>query len=93
MRCNIRSLLPRITLCSTLLCVLPVHAHDSAAACAGVTGAATGPVCNEVRASSGQNVRQRYPLAGLLDQSSESGLGLAFAAVMIGALALRVGLR
>ncbi|MDP3287572.1 MAG: hypothetical protein Q8M64_04625 [Methyloversatilis sp.] len=40
-----------------------------------------------------QNARQSYPLAGLLDQSSESGLGLAFAAVMIGALALRVGLR
>ena len=93
MRCNIRSLLPRIALCSTLLVALPVLAHDAPGACDGATGAATGPVCNEVRASSVQNVRQSYPLAGLLDQSSESGLGLAFAAVMIGALALRVGLR
>jgi hypothetical protein len=40
-----------------------------------------------------QNARQNYPLAGLLDEQSESGFGLAFAAFMIGALALRVGLR
>lgn len=93
MRCNIRSLLPRIALCSTLLVVLPVEAHDARAACTGANGTVTGPACNEVRASSMQNARQSYPLAGLLDHSSESGLGLAFAAVMIGALALRVGLR
>lgn len=94
MRCNIRSLLPRIALCSTLLVVLPVEAHDAHAACADARGSVTaGPACNDVRASSMQNTRQTYPLAGLFDQSSESGLELAFAAVMIGALALRVGLR
>lgn len=89
MGCNDRPLLPRIALCLALLTVLPAAARDAPAACAVATDSA----CKDVPAASLQNASQRYPLAGLLGQSSESGFGLAFAAVMIGALALRVGLR
>lgn len=93
MRCNIRSLLPCITLCAALCTAVPAHADalDVPASC--VTHSRTVEGSADCREASVQNARQNYPLAGLLDEQSESGFGLAFAAFMIGALALRVGLR
>ena len=93
MRCNIRSLLPCITLCAALCTAVPAHADalDVPASC--VTHSRTVEGSADCREASAQNARQNYPLAGLLDEQSESGPGLAFAAFMIGALALRVGLR
>ena len=93
MRCNIRSLLPCITLCAALSTAGPAHADalDAPASC--VTHSRTVEGSADCREASVQKSRQNYPLAGFLDEQSESGLGLAFAAFMIGALALRVGLR
>lgn len=93
MRCNIRSLLPCITLCAALATSAPAHADalDAPASC--VTHSRTVDGSADCREASVQKSRQNYPLAGWLDEQSESGLGLAFAAFMIGALALRVGLR
>ena len=93
MRCNIRSLLPCITLCAALGTAVPAHADalDAPASC--VTHSRTVEGSADCREASVHKSRQSYPLAGLLDEQSESGLGLAFAAFMIGALALRVGLR
>ena len=93
MRCNIRSLLPCITLCAALFMTVPAHADalDVPASCVSPSQTIEGRA--DCREASVQKSRQNYPLAGLLDEQSESGLGLAFAAFMIGALALRVGLR
>jgi hypothetical protein len=94
MLCYIRSLLPSITLCAALCVSVPTYALDVPAPCLNATRVADGRAgCSDARISSAQNTRQNCLLAELLDQTSESGFGLAFAAIMIGALALRVGLR
>ena len=68
--------------------VLPVHAQSTSGLCSAIVDADTAQRCADTRKH-----RQQYPLAELLDQPSDLGLGLALASLMIGAMVLRVGLR
>jgi hypothetical protein len=86
MHCNIRPLL----LCAALVFATPAHAQDSPARCASAEVTMETPQgCVQRGVSSGK----RYPFSHLFDEQSGQGGSLAFAAIMIGALALCVGLR
>jgi len=86
MHCNIRPLL----LSTALILATPVHAQDPSARCASAEVTMEAPQdCGQRGVVSGK----RYPFSHLFDEPSGQGASLAFAAIMIGALALRVGLR